>query len=231
MSVENTVNCVHSFEKHVKNFLIVSSEVSIVVTTHTSHPEVAYLQKLVLHCSAFLYHDLSCELWKIYCAAFHALGWLSKCWFTSSICRQFFLPIKDPKSCHYLSWLWWSVYSSPRSLGWMCTLCILWCHCSFLVFWKGAEDAGYRMARFPWRDNGSKEWVHSQPSPPARTIKISFSAANLFWFQFQTQSRRKRIIFLKKWQLAHSSYCNTGGNTNVLQIKIILTIFFFPVVH
>lgn len=53
---------------------MISSEVSILATTYTSYLEVSYLQKIVLYCSTFLYHDLSCELWKIYCAEFHALG-------------------------------------------------------------------------------------------------------------------------------------------------------------
>jgi len=50
-----------------------SSEFSIVAATYTSYLEVPHLQKIVLHCSMFLYHDLSCELWRICYAAFHAL--------------------------------------------------------------------------------------------------------------------------------------------------------------
>lgn len=100
---------------------------------------------------------------------------------------------------------------------------------SFLVFWKGAEDAGYRMAHLDSHEgimaakSELTSRLHLLPGP----LRLVFSAANLFWFQFQTQSRRKCIIFLKKWQLTHSFYCSTGGNTNVLQIKIILTVFFF----
>lgn len=52
---------------------MISFEVSIVTTTYTSYLEVAYLQKIVLYCSTFLYHDLSSELWKIYYAEFHTL--------------------------------------------------------------------------------------------------------------------------------------------------------------
>lgn len=41
---------------------MISSEVSIVAAAYTSYLEVAYLQKIVLYCSTFLYPDLSCEL-------------------------------------------------------------------------------------------------------------------------------------------------------------------------
>lgn len=62
MSLEKIVDCAHSFEKHINHFLMISSEVSIVITTYTSYLEVAYLQKIVLYCSTFLYHNLSCEI-------------------------------------------------------------------------------------------------------------------------------------------------------------------------
>lgn len=63
MSVLKILSVVHiPLEKRVNHFLMISSEVSIVATTYTSYLEIAYLQKIMLYCSAFLYHDLSCEL-------------------------------------------------------------------------------------------------------------------------------------------------------------------------
>lgn len=53
---------------------MISSEVSILAASCTSYLEVSYLQKIVLYFSTFLYHDLFCELWKIYYAEFRALG-------------------------------------------------------------------------------------------------------------------------------------------------------------
>lgn len=98
--------CTFFWKTHVNHFLMISSEVSILATTYTSYLEVSYLQKIVVYFSTFLYCDLSCELWKIYYAEFHVLGWLSECWFTESICRQFFFfPSKYPESCHHLQ-LW-----------------------------------------------------------------------------------------------------------------------------
>lgn len=63
MSVLKILSIVHILlKKHVNHFLMISSEVSILATTYTSYLEVSYLQKIVLYCSTFLYHDLSCEL-------------------------------------------------------------------------------------------------------------------------------------------------------------------------
>lgn len=63
MFVLKILSIVHiPLKKYVNHFLMISSEVSIVATTYTSYLEVAYLQRIVLYCSTFLYHDLSCEL-------------------------------------------------------------------------------------------------------------------------------------------------------------------------
>lgn len=118
--------CTYFWKTHVNHFLMISSEVSIPATTYTSYLEVSYLQKIVLYFSTFLYHDLSCELWKICYAEFHAVGWLSEYWFTGSICRQyFFFPIKIlriPPPFAAVRWLYFLVYSWHQSLGqsWIC---------------------------------------------------------------------------------------------------------------
>lgn len=186
--------------------MIFSSEVTAVATTHTFYLEVAYLQKIVLCCLTFLYHDLSCELWKIYYAEFHGLGWLSKCWFTGSICRQHFFvffPVKDTESCLHLQ---------------LRDSCAAWCipdlgalasHGFVAHFMMSLQPSlfvkmirGYRIqsntSRFSWRDYSHREWVDSQPSPLARAIKISSSAENVFCFWFQTKTMRNCIIFLKR---------------------------------
>lgn len=171
MSLLKVLSIVQFFWKtHVNHFLMISSEISILATSCTSYLEVSYLQKIVLYFSTLLYHDLFCELWKIYYAEFHALGWLSECWFTGSICRQYFFlsPSKYPESCLHLQ-LWggctaWCIPDIKvlASHGFAEHFVILW---QLSVFLKMIR--GYRIwsnsSRFPCH----KEWVDSQPSPPA----------------------------------------------------------------
>lgn len=133
--------CTFFWKTHVNHFLIISSEVSILATTYTSYLEVSYVLKIVLYFSTFLYCDLSCELWKIYYAEFHALGWLSECWFTESICRQYiFFAIKISRILPPFAavrWVYWWVYSWHQSLGqsWIC-----WAFCDFMATFCFSEN-------------------------------------------------------------------------------------------
>lgn len=168
---------------------MISSEVSIVITTYTSYLEVAYLQKIVLYCSTFLYHELSCETWKIYYTVFHALGWLSGRWFTSSVCKQWFslLPVKETKSSFHL-WIWDGCSGQCISELGVLAGCRFVVHFVMSLQLSGflKRIRGHRIcnstSRFPWEDCSGKEWAYSQTSPPSRAIKISSSAVNMFWF-------------------------------------------------
>lgn len=102
----------------------------------------------MLHFSTFLYCDLSCELWKIYCAEFRAPGWLSECWFSGSICRQFFFShqnTQNPASiCSCEVAVLMGLFLTSKSWPVMDLLSILWFYGNFLFFWKWSEDTGYR---------------------------------------------------------------------------------------